>query len=155
MSLRIGIEAVLDDAQVKTQQAELEAKNEKIKDAIEENEKRTREAFNEAMGVMRASYTIISGFSQAAGTDMGQLFSAVYGVAMGSIQTGTAIAAALAASGPAGWVQAGLMTASLLTAFVNLAGVASGQRELARKVAGLNMVLQGFGGMLDSMSFLW
>jgi len=152
MSLRIGIEAVLDDAQVKTQQAELEAKNEKIKDAIDENEKRTKEAFDKALGTMRASYMVVSGISQAMGGTMAQAFSAIYGVAVAGITTYQSIAAAMAAV-PGGQLQAVLMTASLITAIVSLVGVLTGQEEFARQISGLNMAIQGIGSLLGEFNF--
>jgi len=153
MSLRIGIEAVLDDAQVKTQQAELEAKNEKIKDAIEENEKKTKEAFDNAIGAMRAGYMVISGITQAMGGSMSQAFTAIYGTLTAGIQTYIAFTAVELAKGPAGWLTAALMSASLTSAIISLAGVLTGQEEFASQILGLNMAIQGIGGLLDSMPF--
>ena len=153
MSLNIDIKTVLDDSQAKAQQEELERKNEQIKNAIEENDKATKEAFNNAIGAMRAGYMIIAGMTQAMGGSMSQAFSAIYGIAMAGIQTGSAIAAALAASGPAGWVQAGLMAASLIAALVQLGLVSAGQEELASQVGGLNMSLQGLGGMIGVIGY--
>ena len=155
ISIQIPIVAFLDDTQVKQQQSELEVKNEKISKNIDENEKRTKESFNEVIGMMRASYMMVTGVADVIGKDMGQIFSAIYAVASGTIQTSAAIAAALAASGPVGWIQAGLMGMSLTVASVSLVGVMSGQKDLAQKISGFNTILQGFGGMIDSMSFLW
>jgi len=153
MSLRISVDAVLDDAQAKSQQAELEVANEKIANAITENEKKTKEAYQLSLGAMRASYMMVSGISQVIGGGMGQIFSTLYGVAVAGITTYQSIAAAMAASGPAGWIQATLMTSSLIAALISLGGLAAGQTELASQVSGLNMVIQGFGGLLDSMPF--
>ena len=153
MSLRISVDAVLDDSQAKSQQAELEVANEKIANAITENEKKTKEAYQLSLGAMRASYMMVSGISQVIGGGMGQIFSTLYGVAVAGITTYQSIAAAMAASGPAGWIQATLMTSSLIAALISLGGLAAGQTELASQVSGLNMVIQGFGGLLDSMPF--
>ena len=153
MSLKISVDAVLDDSQAKSQQAELEVANEKIANAITENEKKTKEAYQLSLGAMRASYMMVSGISQVIGGGMGQIFSTLYGVAVAGITTYQSIAAAMAASGPAGWIQATLMTSSLIAALISLGGLAAGQTELASQVSGLNMVIQGFGGLLDSMPF--
>ena len=152
MSLKVDIKAVLDDSQAKAQQAELEKKNEEIKKATEENEKLTREAFNKAMGAMRAGYMVISGMTQAIGGSMSQAFSAIYGIALAGIGTYQAIAAAMAASG-VGAVQAILMTASLITALIQLGAVAVGQEELAQQVGGLNQMVQGIGGMIGVIGY--
>jgi len=152
MSLRISVDAVLDDSQAKAQQAELEAKNEKIKEAIDENEKRTKEAFNKALGAMRASYMVVSGVAQAMGGSMAQAFSAIYGVAVAGITTYQSIAAAMA-SVPGGQLQAILMTASLITAIVSLAGVLTGQEEFAKQISGLNSAIQGIGSLIGVFDF--
>lgn len=152
MSLQLKIDAFLDDTQAKQQQNELELKNEKIKEAIDENEKRTKEAFTQTMAAMRAGYMMISGIAGAIGGSMGQVFSAMYGAAVSAIGTYQAIAAAMAASGPAGWIQAGLMTMSLITAISSLVGVMTGQEELSKRLSGLNMALHGISGLYDSFS---
>jgi len=152
MSNRVAIEAVLDDSKAKAQQAELEAKNKSIKDAIDDNEKATKEAFDKAMGAMRAGYMVISGMSQAMGGGMSQAFSAIYGIAMAGIGTYQAIAAAMAASG-VGTVQAVMMTSSLITAIAQLGAVTVGQADLARQLGGLNMSIQGIGSMIGVISF--
>ena len=152
MSIQINIETYLDDAEARAQQAALELKNKKIAEAIEENEKKTKEAYQQSLNVMRASYMMVSGLSQVMGKGMGQIFSTLYGVAVAGITTYQSIAAAMAAV-PGAQLQAALMTISLITALVSLAGVASGQTELASRVAGLNMTIQGIGGLLNNMSF--
>lgn len=123
--------------------------------AVKNVEEETAKSFQEVIGMMRASYMMVTGVAGVIGKDMGQIFSAMYAVASGAIQTSAAIAAALAASGPAGWIQAGLMGMSLAVASISLVGVMSGQKDLAQKISAFNMILQGFGGMIDSMSFLW
>ncbi len=151
--MQISIETYLDDAPARAQQAALEAKNAEIKNAIEENEKATKEAFNKSMAAMRSGYMIISGITQAMGGTMSQAFSAIYSIGMAGIQTASAIATALAASGPAGWIQAAMMAASLVAALVQLGAVAAGQEDFARQIGGLNMSIQGIGGLLDNMDF--
>jgi len=154
MSLNIDIKAVLDDTQVKVQQAELEKKNEEIKKATEENERRTKESFNLALGVMRSSYAIMTGMTQAMGGSMSQAFSAIYGIAVAGIQTGISIAAALAVSPvPGARLQAGLMIVSLMTAMSQLGAVSTGQAELAQQIGGLNSALHGISGMIGVMGY--
>lgn len=153
MSLKINIEAVLEETYIKSQQAELERKNDEIKRATEENEKRTKEAFEKSMGAMRAGYMVISGITQAMGGSMSQAFSAIYGIAMSGIQTYMSISAALAVSPiPGARIQAGLMIASLVTAMSQLVAVTAGQEELAQQLGGLNMAVQGIGGLITNYS---
>jgi len=154
MSLKVDIEAVIDDTRARAQQAELEKKNEEIKKATEENEKRTKEAFNNAMGAMRAGYMVISGMTQAMGGSMSQAFSAIYGIAMSGIQTYMSISAALAVSPiPGARIQAGLMIASLITAMVQLGAVSAGQKDLSQKIGGLNMEIQGIGSLIGVIGY--
>ena len=154
MTEKIEIPVVLDDSKLKIQQAELEKKNEEIKKATEENEKRTKESFNLALGVMRSSYAIMTGMTQAMGGSMSQAFSAIYGIAIAGIQTGISIAAALAVSPvPGARLQAGLMIASLITAMTQLGAVTTGQAELAQQVGGLNSALQGIGGLIGVIGY--
>ena len=132
---------------------QIEGTKVKIVDLIEETEKRTKEAFAQSMGAMRAGYMVISGITQAMGGSMSQAFSAAYGIAMASIGTYQAIAAAMAATGPAGWLQATLMTSSLIAAIVQLGAVAVGQEDFATQIAGLNMTIQGIGSLLGEFNF--
>ena len=154
MSEKIEVIVVVDDSQVKMQQAALEKKNEEIKKATEENEKRTKESFNLALGVMRSSYAIMTGMTQAMGGSMSQAFSAIYGIAVAGIQTGISIAAALAVSPvPGARLQAGLMIVSLMTAMSQLGAVSTGQAELAQQIGGLNSALHGISGMIGVMGY--
>jgi len=154
MTEKIEVIVVVDDSQVKMQQVALEKKNEEIKKATEENEKRTKESFNLALGVMRSSYAIMTGMTQAMGGSMSQAFSAIYGIAIAGIQTGISIAAALAVSPvPGARLQAGLMIASLITAMTQLGAVTTGQAELAQQVGGLNSALQGIGGLIGVIGY--
>jgi len=154
MTEKIEVIVVVDDSQVKTQQAALERKNEEIKKATEENERRTKESFNLALGVMRSSYAIMTGMTQAMGGSMSQAFSAIYGIAVAGIQTGISIAAALAVSPvPGARLQAGLMIVSLMTAMSQLGAVSTGQAELAQQIGGLNSALHGISGMIGVMGY--
>jgi len=154
MTEKIEVIVVVDDSQVKMQQVALEKKNEEIKKATEENEKRTKESFNLALGVMRSSYAIMTGMTQAMGGSMSQAFSAIYGIAVAGIQTGISIAAALAVSPvPGARLQAGLMIVSLMTAMSQLGAVSTGQAELAQQIGGLNSALHGISGMIGVMGY--
>ena len=151
--MQISIETYLDDAPARAQQAALVAKNEQINKAIDDNEKKTKEAFTHAMGAMRAGYMVISGMTQAMGGSMAQAFSAMFGIAMAGIGVYQAFQAVELAKGPAGWITAALMSVGLIAAMVQLGAVSVGQEEFASQIGGLNMAIQGIGGMLDSMNF--
>ena len=122
-----------------------------LKEAAEATELQTKKSFNEVLGMMRASYAMVSGLAQVVGGDLGQIFSSVYGIAVSAIGTYQAIAAAMAASG-VGTFQAILMTSSLITAGISLIGIMTGQKELSQRVSGLNMALHGIGGLFTSYS---
>ncbi len=174
MSVQISIETFLDDALARAQKREwdieLERTNEAIgetneaigetneaigetNEAIGETSKRAKEAFNEAMAAMRASYMMVSGIAQVMGTSMGAMFSSLYGTAVAAIGTYKAIAVAMAATGPAGWVQAGIMFTSLIAAGVSVVEIMSGQTELSRRISGINMALHGISSMIGSINF--
>lgn len=152
ISLQISIETYLDDAEARKQQAELEAKNEKIAAAIDANEKATKEAYNKAMGAMRASYQIISGFTQILGGSMGAAFGAIYGVGYAAITMYQAIAAAQFFV-PGMQMQSILMTMSLVSAMISLGGVIVGQMELANKVNGIQQMLVGINGLMGAFNW--
>ena len=109
----------------------------------------TKKSFDEVVGMMRASYMMLQGITQVIGGDIGQMISAVYGVAVAGITTYQSIAAAMAASG-VGAFQAALMTTSLITAIVSLGGVMTGQTELSRRVGGIHTSLQAMGQFINS-----
>lgn len=153
MSIQLTLTAFGDFSEVKVQQAILEARNQKIDEAIVEHDLRLKESFNNAMGVMRASYMMVSGFAQVMGTSMSQIFSSMYGAAVATIGTFTAIADAIAASGPWGWIQAGIMFAALMTALVGLGNMMDGQQKLGSQFSGLNMSMQGFLQLIASFNF--
>ena len=131
---------------------QIETTEEKLMDMTEKVEDATTKSFNQVMGFMRTTYLMISGASRVLGGGMSQLFSTIYLTAISAIGTYKAIAAAMAASGPYGWVQAGLMIISLTTASLSLASILSGQRDLSRKIRGINMSLHGISGMISSFS---
>ena len=152
MSLQLILTAMGDFSEVEVQQAIAEVRNEKISQATDENEKRTKEAFEASIGAMRASYMMISGMSQLMGGSMGQIFSSLYGIAVSTIEVFSAIAAAQFFV-PGMQMQSLLMVASLASAIVSLAGVMTGQTELSRRVSGLTMSLQGYSQLIGVMSF--
>lgn len=153
MSVQISIETYLDDAPARAQQNELEIKNEKIAVAIEENKKAAKESFNQVMGYMRGTYMMLQGVSQVMGVSIPQVFSGMVSVAISTIGTYKAIAAAIAATGPAGWIQATLMFSSLITAIISLNAAMTGQEDLSRMVGGLNTTLHGISALIGSVNF--
>jgi len=154
MCERINLDLEISDAERKIDTLDNKIKNTEgnIKALAESTEKRTQESFNEVMGMMRVSYTMVSGLTQALGGKMEAIFGSVFAVAIQSIMTYKAVAAAMALV-PGAQLQAGLMFASLTTAIVSLVGAATGQEELSRRVAGLNMTIQSFGGFLAGVNF--
>lgn len=115
-------------------------------------ERATKDSFNEVMGMMRASYAMVSGITQAIGGKMSSIFSSMFSIGIAAIGTYQAVAAAIAASG-VGLPQALLMTASLVTASAQLVSLMTGQDELSRRVAGLNTALHGIGSMIGVIGF--
>ena len=153
MSVQLALTAFLEDSQAKAQQAELERKNEEITDTIEQNKEATQKSFNEVMRYMRAGYLMISGISRVLGGGMTQVFSSMYMVAMSTIGTYKAITAAIAATGPVGWIQASIMSISLITATSSLISIMAGQRDLSTKIRGVNMALHGISGIIGAFNF--
>jgi len=111
-------------------------------------ERETERSFNEVMGMMRTSYMMVSGVTQMIGGSMSQVFASMFQIGISAIGTYQAIAAAIAATGPTGWLQAGIMTTSLLTALINLYSLSEGQTELSRRISGLNMSLHSISSMV-------
>ena len=130
----------------------IEDTEQKAEDVVETVEEQTKKSFNQVMGFMRASYSVISGMSRVMGGGMTQVFASMYMAAMSAIGTYKAIAAAIAATGPTGWIQASIMTTSLITASLNLVSIMSGQRTLSTKIRGINMALHGISGMISSFT---
>ena len=125
---------------------------EKLTEMAKKVKQQTQDSFNEVMNMMRVSYTMVSGLTQALGGSMEPIFGSVFSVAIQSIMTYKAVAAAMALV-PGAQLQAGLMFMSLTTAIISLVGAATGQRELSRRVAGLNMTIQSFGSFLAGVNF--
>ncbi len=130
----------------------IETTEEKAEQLTESVEEQTQKSFNNVMGFMRASYLMISGLSRVMGGGLSQVFSSIYMAAMSAIGAYQAIAAAIAASGPAGWLQAAIMTTSLITAGLSLVSILAGQRDLSTKIRGVNMALHGISGMISTFS---
>ena len=126
----------------------VETVEEKASDMVDNVEAKAQESFEHVMNMMRASYLIISGVSRVMDQGMSQTFSSMYMVAVSTI------AAAIAASGPAGWIQAAIMLISLATATSSLASVVTGQRELSTQLRGVNMALHGIQSLMGDMYFV-
>ena len=150
--IEITIDAEPLKRELATVQAEIEKTKEDAIELAEAVEEKTTKSFKEVMGFMRMSYLMISGASRVIGGGMSQVFSSIYMVGMSAIATYKAIAAAIAATGPAGWVQAGIMTVSLITASTSLASILLGQRELSTKIRGINMMLHGLSSMISGFT---
>ena len=148
----LGVDTTEANRVIASLNEQIEGTEAKITDLVVRTDEQLKESFDRALGAMRASYIVISGISQAMGGSMFAAFSALYGVAVAGISTYQSIAAAMAAV-PGGQVQAILMTMSLITALISLGGILTGQEDFARQISGLNMAIQGIGGLLDSMPF--
>jgi len=153
MSIQIEIVVYLDDTKLKDKMAETQQIVDTTKENIDANEKAAKQSFNEVMGFMRTSYLLISGVSRVMGQGMSQVFSSMYMVAMSTIGTYKAITAAIAATGPAGWIQAGIMTISLATATSSLVSIMAGQRDLSSRIRGINMSLHGISSLIGMVNF--
>lgn len=110
--------------------------------------KETQKSYNEVMGMMRSAYMMVSGITQVLGGSMAKIFESLFSITISAIGTYQAIAAAIAATGPVGWIQAAIMTSSLVAAIINLVAVSEGQKELARRISGLNMTLHGISSYI-------
>ncbi len=126
---------------------------EKTLEKVKNLKKEQKKSFNEVMGMMRASYMMVSGLSQVLGGSLPQVFSSMFSVAISTIATYKAIAAAMAASG-VGTIQAIVMFASLITALFNLSAAMTGQTELSDRIGGLNTTIHGISSIIGSLNFL-
>ena len=151
MSIQLTLTAMGDFSEVEVKLAAAEARNEKITEMVDENEKRSLEAFQQSIGFMRASYQMIGGVAQVLGGGIGPVFSAIYGVGVASISLFMSIAQAQFFA-PGQQLQSVMMMMSLVTALVSLGAVATGQKRLSQIVGGITQSLSGFGGMIDSFS---
>lgn len=135
--------------------AKIEDTEDQLIDMAENVVKQTQESFNEVMGIMRASYMMVTGVSQAIGGNMSQIFSSMFSVALSSIGTYKAIAAALMVSPiPGARIEAALMFSSLTAALFNLGAAMTGQEELSRRISGLNTAIHGIGSIIQGAYFL-
>lgn len=153
MSEKINLDVDTTEAERK-----IDSLNDKIEDTVEKAteateavENEAEKSFNNVMGMMRSSYMIMSGVGRIMGGTMGKMFSGLYSLAISSIMTYKAIAAAVAAT-PGGQVQAAIMFASLSIAAANLGATIGKQKEFSRGLSGLNTSLHGISGMIDSFS---
>jgi len=140
------------DQQIEQTDNKIENTKENLLDMTKEVAKETEKSFNEVMGYMRASYQMFTGLSQLAGGSVNKIFSSMFQVAIATIGTYKAIATAMAASG-VGTVQAILMFSSLVTAISGLVTAATGQRELERRLSGMNQALHGISSLIGYMAF--
>ena len=148
----LGVDTTEANRAINSLNEQIEGTEAKITDMVVRTDKQLKDAYDKSLGVMRASYMMVSGFAQVLGGSMGQIFSSIYGIAVAGIMTYQSIAAAMAAV-PGGQVQAALMTMSLISAIVSLAGVITGQTELASQVSGLNIAIHGIASLLGEFNF--
>lgn len=144
----LAIDTTEGERKVAALDNKIEDSKEKLIDLAEDVVTQTQKSYNEVMGMMRASYMMITGVSQAIGGTLSQVFSSMFSIALSAIGTYQSIATAMAATGPAGWIQAGIMATSLIVAGINLATLAEGQTELSRRITGLNMSLHSISSMI-------
>jgi len=154
LSEKVNLEVDTTEAERKIEalRDNVEATETKLVQMGNEVEKQTEQSFNEVLGMMRASYAMVSGIAQATGGNMAAIFSSMYSVAISVIGTYQSIAAAIALT-PGGQLQAALMSMSLISAIASLVATMTGQEELARRVAGLNSALHGIGSMIGVINF--
>ena len=148
--LQLSIEVFLDDAAVRTQQTELMANNVKIGTIIEENRIATERSFNDIMTTARTSYMLMAGMARVMGTGMTEVFRTSYQILISAIGVYQAFVAIELGKGPAGWLQAGIMSASLATAMVRVYALVTNQDDLSRQMRGVWMGLHGVSSMLGS-----
>ena len=147
--IELGIEATEANRVIDNLQNRIDGTQDKIVSMAKTTESQTKESFKAVVDMMKTSYMLVQGITQVIGGDLGQMFGAIYGVAVAGISTYQAIAAAMAASG-VGTVQAILMMSSLIAAGASLGAIMTGQTELSRRVGGINMTLQALGQSISS-----
>jgi len=151
MSLQLTLTAMGDFSDVERKQAIAEARNKKISQAVDENEKKAKEAFDKSMGAMRVSYQMLGGIGQMIGGGMGALFSAIFGVGYASITMFLAIAKAQFFV-PGMQMQSIMMIMTLMSALGSLAAIVDGQTELSRAFSGFNQSLSAGMSMVNNYS---
>jgi len=145
-----AIKAILDDSILRQMIGQREWEIQQIEDAQKAAEEKNREIMNNLWQGIRSSYMMMYGLARAFDVGMSQAFFAAHSTIVATIGTYKAIAAAVAASSPAGWIQAGIMYASLITAIFGLVGVMAGEKQFGRQMRGLTTALHGAGGMVHS-----
>ena len=148
--LQLSIEVFLDDAEARANIAELEARNVKIGAIIEENRIATERSFNDIMTTARTSYMLMAGMARVMGTGMTEVFRTSYQILISAIGVYQAFVAIELGKGPAGWLQAGIMSASLATAMVRVYTLVTNQDDLSRQMRGVWMGLHGVSSMIGS-----
>ena len=156
MSENVNLDVDTTEAERKIDRldAKIEDTGNKLVQMGDDVEKATVESFNEVKGMMQTSYMMVSGITQVVGGNMSQVFSSIFQIAISAIGTYQSIAAAAAASGPGGWIQAGIMMSSLGVAIFNLMTLSEGQKDLSRRLSGLNMSLHGISSLIGYNSML-
>jgi len=112
---------------------------------------RQNRIFREIRRGARASYLMMQGIGRIMGGSMTTGFRTMYAMVTSAIGATAAIAQAIKFSGPAGWVQAGLMSASLVTASIQLAGVMTGNQKLIQIARGVNMTVHSISAIADTI----
>jgi len=148
--IQLSIEVYLEDAELRAKQAELRANNVKIGTIIEANEQATKRSFNDIMTTARTGYMLMAGMARVMGTGMTEVFRTSYQILISAIGVYQAFVALELGKGPAGWVQAGVMSASLATAMIRVYALVSNQDDLSRQMRGVWMGLHGVSSMLGS-----
>ena len=152
--VQLSIEVFLDDAEARAKQAELMANNVKIGTIIQENAIATQRSFNDIMTTARTSYMLLAGMARVMGTGMTEVFRTSYQILISAIGVYQAFVAIELGKGPAGWIQAGIMSASLATAMIRVYALVTNQDELSRQMRGVWMGLHGVSGMISSFTRL-
>ena len=146
----VRIEARLDTTYLKQEIEEVEGKIGRALETTKLVDEKITRSFNDVMTTARTGYMLMAGMARIMGTGMTEIFRTSYQIIVGAIGAYSAMAAAEAAKGPIGWVQAALMWASVAAAGVRLVAIASGQTDLSRQMRGVWMGLHGISSMLGS-----
>ncbi len=152
MTLQLTISAFFETSVFDAQTAARERRIQGLLNGLEQVDQKTKMSFNKVMNVMRGSYMIVSGITRVIGGGFSRVFQGVWSAITSAILANKAIAAAVAASSPWGWIQAGVMLASLTMASMNVAALMSGQKNIARQARGLNFALHGISSMIQGFT---
>ena len=151
--IELDVDTTEADRKIDALDGKITVTGEKLIEMGDDVERETKKSFQQVVGMMRASYMMVSGIAQVTGGSMEAIFSSMFSIAISAIGTYQSIAAAMAAV-PGGQIQAAMMTISLATSVASLIAGMAGQEEMARRISGLNMALQGIGGMINNLNFL-